>query len=106
MSNLVDTRSLDSSEVRLYCLSHLFSGNSMTQTIVDQRGRVLIPEEVREGAGLDEGTIVRVERRDEGIMIKPVRRGKRTWKQLCGLAPKRTGKPEWPTAQEIKSIWR
>jgi AbrB family looped-hinge helix DNA binding protein len=81
-------------------------GMSMTQAVVDQRGRVLIPEDVREGAGLDEGTIVRVEKRNEGILIRPIRKGKRTWRQLCGIIPRRTGKPEWPTAQEIKSIWR
>ena len=76
-----------------------------TQTVVDQRGRILIPEDMREGAELDEGTIVRVERQDEGIVIQPIGRRKRTWKQLCGIIPKRTGKPEWPTAEEIKSIW-
>ena len=81
-------------------------GTRMTQSVVDQRGRVLIPEAVREGAGLGEGTIVRVERQEEGIVIKPVRRGKRTWKQLCGLVPARTGKPDWPTPGDIKSIWR
>ena len=81
-------------------------GIRMTQTVVDQRGRVLIPEDVREVAGLDEGTIVRVEKEGDGVTIKPIRKGKRAWKQLCGLAPKRTGKPEWPTAEEIKSIWR
>ncbi len=78
----------------------------MGQTVVDQRGRVLIPEEIREGAGLDEGTIVKVERQEDAIVIKPVRKSKRTWKQLCGLTPKRTGKPEWPTPEEIKSIWQ
>jgi len=82
-----------------------YVGIPMTQTVVDQRGRVLIPEDVREGTGLDEGTIVRVEKQDDGIMIKPIRRGKRTWKQLCGLVPKRTGKPAWPTVEEIKNIW-
>lgn len=78
----------------------------MGQTVVDHRGRVLIPEDIREGAGLDEGTIVRVEEQDEGVVIQPLGRDKRTWKQLCGMIPKRTGKPEWPTAEEIKSIWR
>jgi AbrB family looped-hinge helix DNA binding protein len=78
----------------------------MIQTVVDQRGRVLIPEDIREGAGLDEGTAVKVEIRDVGIVITPVRRRKRTWRQLCGIVPKRTGKPEWPTPEEIKSIWQ
>jgi AbrB family looped-hinge helix DNA binding protein len=78
----------------------------MTQTVVDQRGRVLIPEDIREDSGLDEGTVVRVETQDEGIVIKPVRKAKRGWKQLCGITPNRTGKPEWPTPAEIKNIWR
>ena len=78
----------------------------MTRTAVDQRGRVLIPENIKEGAGLDEGTVVKVETRDVGIVIKPVRKGKRTWRQLCGIVPKRTGKPEWPTPEKIKSIWQ
>jgi len=81
-------------------------GTRMTQTVVDQRGRVLIPEDVREDAGLNEGTVVKVETQADGIVIKPVRKGKRSWKQLCGVSPKRTGKPEWPTPEEIKSIWR
>ena len=78
----------------------------MTQTVVDQRGRVLIPEDIRESTGLEEGTVVKVETQEEGIVIKPIRRSKRSWKELCGLAPKRTGKPEWPTPEEIKNIWR
>jgi len=48
---------------------------------------------------------VRVEKEDEGIVIHPIVRDKRNWRQLCGIIPKRTGKPEWPTAEEIKSIW-
>ena len=59
----------------------------MTQTVVDQRGRVLIPEDVREDAGFDEGTVVSVETQAEGIVIKPVREAKRGWKQLCGINP-------------------
>jgi AbrB family looped-hinge helix DNA binding protein len=78
----------------------------MTQTVVDQRGRVLIPEDVRKGTGLDEGTVVKVETQDDGILITPIRKSKRSWKQLCGVVPRRTGKPEWPTPEEIKSIWR
>jgi len=78
----------------------------MTQTVVDQRGRVLIPEEIREGTGFGQGTVVEVEKEGEGIVMRPIRRSKRSWKQLCGLGPKRTGKPEWPTPEEIKSIWR
>jgi AbrB family looped-hinge helix DNA binding protein len=78
----------------------------MGETVADQRGRVLIPEEIRESAGLAAGTVVGVEEKRDAVVIKPLRKSKRGWRQLCGLAPKRTGKPEWPTPEEIKSIWR
>ena len=70
----------------------------MTETIIDQRGRVFIPDEIMREP-------VRVKKQDEGIATKPVRKAKRSWKQLCGITPKRTGKPEWPTPREIKNIW-
>jgi AbrB family looped-hinge helix DNA binding protein len=78
----------------------------MTETVVDQRGRVLIPEEIRESAGLKSGAMVAIEKARDVVVIKPLRKHKRAWRQLCGLAPERTGKPEWPTTEEIKSIWR
>jgi AbrB family looped-hinge helix DNA binding protein len=78
----------------------------MTQTVVDQRGRVLIPEDIREDTGLDHGTVVEVEKEAERVVIRPIRESKRSWKQLCGLRPKRTGKPEWPAPEEIKNIWQ
>jgi AbrB family looped-hinge helix DNA binding protein len=68
------------------------------------RGRILIPEDTREGAGLDEGTIVRVERQDEGIVIQPIGRRKRTWKQLCGIIPKRTGSSDTRVTVSTSSI--
>ncbi len=78
----------------------------MSETVVDQRGRVLIPEEVRETMGLTSGTVVAIEKSRDAVVIKPLRKAKRSWRQLRGLAPKRKGKPEWPTPEEIKGIWR
>lgn len=77
------------------------------ETIVDERGRVLIPQELREEAGLEEGTVVRVEKgKGKTIQIAPLKRGTRlAWKDLDGIKPRRTGKPEWPTPEEIKGIW-
>lgn len=79
--------------------------NLTEETAVDERGRVLIPQEIRERLGLDEGTIVEVAEVEKEIVIKPISRKRRTWKDLWGIKPQRTGKPEWPTANEIKSIW-
>jgi len=86
--------------------SHGIGGKAkMNETIVDQRGRVLIPEEIRESFGLVGGTVVAVERERDRVVIKPLRKSKRGWRRLCGLVPKRIGRPEWPTPEEIKSIW-
>jgi AbrB family looped-hinge helix DNA binding protein len=76
------------------------------ESVVDERGRVLIPQRLRSEAGLEEGTVV--ELRKEGknlIVVAPFRKGRRSWKDLRGLKPTRTGEPEWPTPEEIKRIW-
>jgi bifunctional DNA-binding transcriptional regulator/antitoxin component of YhaV-PrlF toxin-antitoxin module len=77
----------------------------VTETIVDERGRILIPEEFREVGHLTAGTVVAVEKQGDAIVIKRISKTKRGWRQLCGVVPKRTGRPEWPTPEEIKSIW-
>lgn len=77
----------------------------MTETIVDRRGRVLIPEAIRESMGLVGGTVVAMEREGDRVVIKPLRKSKRGWTRLCGLVPKRIGRPEWPTPKDIKNIW-
>jgi bifunctional DNA-binding transcriptional regulator/antitoxin component of YhaV-PrlF toxin-antitoxin module len=90
----------------MFGIYHRMRGKaSMTKTIVDQRGRVLIPEAIRESTGLVGGTVATVERERDRIVIKRLRKSKRGWRRLCGLVPKRIGRPEWPTPEEIKSIW-
>jgi len=76
------------------------------EAVVDERGRVLIPQELRSEVGLEEGTVVEVRREGKrDLVLAPSRKGRRAWKELDGLRPTRTGKPEWPTPREIKSIW-
>jgi AbrB family looped-hinge helix DNA binding protein len=74
------------------------------ETVVDERGRVLIPQEIWERLGLSEGTIVKVAEVGKEIAVRPISRKRRAWKDLCGIKLQRTGKPKWPTAKEIKSI--
>ena len=85
-------------------LPTMYMGKSMQSTI-DERGRVLIPSEFRAKLGLSEGTVVEVEQDEKAVLITPVRKKLRSWASLSGFKPKRTGKPEWPTPEEIKSIW-
>jgi AbrB family looped-hinge helix DNA binding protein len=75
------------------------------ETVVDERGRVLIPQELRRELGLEEGTIVDIEKLEGGIIMTPARRKHLSWKELNGIKPKRTARPQWPTPEEIKSIW-
>jgi len=74
-------------------------------TVVDERGRVLIPQELRKELGLDEGTVVDLEKAEGGIIMTRARSKRRSWKELNGIQPKRTAKPTWPTPEEIKTIW-
>ena len=75
------------------------------ETVVDARGRVLIPQRLREDLGLDEGVVVELQEQKGTIVITPARKRHLSWKELNGIKPKRTGKAEWPTPEEIKSIW-
>jgi AbrB family looped-hinge helix DNA binding protein len=77
------------------------------ETVVDERGRVLIPQELRRELGLDEGTVVDMEKSEGGIIMTPARRKHFSWKELNGTKPKtkRTVRQQWPTPEEIKSIW-
>jgi AbrB family looped-hinge helix DNA binding protein len=40
---------------------------------VDRFGRVVIPKEVREGLGLEPGSVLRVEEREDEILLTPLR---------------------------------
>jgi len=75
------------------------------ETMVDERGRVLIPLGMRRELGLDEGTAVELEKAGQGVLVTPAKRRRLSWKDLHGMRPERTGKPEWPAPKEIKGIW-
>jgi AbrB family looped-hinge helix DNA binding protein len=45
------------------------------ETVIDKFGRVVIPKQVREDLGLKPGETLRVEERDQGILLKPLRDG-------------------------------
>jgi AbrB family looped-hinge helix DNA binding protein len=75
------------------------------ESVVDEKGRLLIPQSLRERIGITSGTVVKMREKGEIVEIVPTSRKRRTWKDLHGIKPKRTGKPSWPTPEEIKSIW-
>ena len=75
------------------------------QSVVDEKGRVLIPQSIRENSGITIGTVVEMKQKGKIVEVIPTARKRRTWSDLYGIKPKRTGKPSWPTPEEIKSIW-
>lgn len=77
----------------------------MDETTIDERGRIVVPQNIREHLDLRAGTVLKIDKRGKEIVMKPVRRKKKTMKDLCGLDPERTGEPEWATPEEIKGIW-
>jgi len=40
---------------------------------VDKKGRLLIPKKIREKVGIKEGSLAKVELKEEGIVIKPMK---------------------------------
>jgi len=42
------------------------------ETILDELGRIVIPKQVRDDLGLSPGSVLEVEERAEGIVLKPV----------------------------------
>ena len=48
---------------------------------------------------------ISIEEKKDKILLSPKREKKRNVEDFFGLKVKRTGRPEWATPKEIKSIW-
>jgi AbrB family looped-hinge helix DNA binding protein len=75
------------------------------ETTIDAKGRVVIPSLIRKRLGIEEETPLLIEERKHGVLLKPILKKKKRIEDFFGLKVKRTGKPEWITPKEIKSIW-
>ena len=69
-------------------------------TELEERGRILIPKSLRDELKLKPGQKLLVERKDKGIIIKPVIDLKRFSSELKGCVKRSKIKPK-----EIKKIW-
>ena len=72
---------------------------------IDAKGRIVIPQSVREKLQLKEGMRLSIEEKEDVILLKPKKEKKRKIEDFFGLKVERTGRPEWATPKEIKSIW-
>lgn len=72
---------------------------------IDAEGRIAIPQSVREKLQIKEGMLISIEEKEDEILLRPKREKKRKIEDFFGLKVERTGRPEWATPKEIKSIW-
>ena len=86
-----------------YIKSHLYLGGNM-ETRIDAKGRIVIPQSVREKLQIREGMLISIEEKKDEILLRPKREKKRKIEDFFGLKVERTGRPEWATPKEIKSI--
>ena len=75
-------------------------GINMGKSTIEERGRVLIPKEIREELNLRAGQAVIIEKKEGCIVIKPAVDEKRIFSELRGCVKKSKINP-----RDIKNIW-
>jgi len=80
------------------------SGNTLSEIIarIDSKGRLVIPEDLRE----DFGQMVVVKKTEEGILLRPTKAKTSKLERILDSKPRRTGKPENPKPEEMKLAWK
>jgi len=78
----------------------------MSITVLDDRGRVVLPKEVLEELGASKGDAVVFEKRGKDLVImKASSKGGRL-EEIMDWNPKRTGKMEKVSPKTMKGIWK
>lgn len=73
-------------------------------TLVDERGRVLVPKDLREQFGLEPGCPVIVEADVDGVKLRRAIPRDQALQRLAGAIPRSAGPPP-SSALEAKRIW-
>ncbi len=68
---------------------------------IDSKGRLVIPEGLRENLG----QVVVVKKTEEGILLRPTKGKVNRLQRILDSEPRRTGKPENPRPEKMKRIW-
>jgi AbrB family looped-hinge helix DNA binding protein len=76
-------------------------------TKIDDRGRVLIPKELRERLGLEPGTEVLIDADDEGVHLRPAMPRSEALSLLLGGITEENAVTEEPIEGplDVKEIW-
>ena len=62
-------------------------------TIVNKNGQVIIPQEIRERLGIEEGSVLDFKIRGNQIVIKAKRPGKKFVEEWCSIVKNKLDKP-------------
>lgn len=73
-------------------------------TLVDERGRVLVPKDLRAQFGLEPGCPVVIEADADGIKLRRAIPRKEALDRLAGIIPKSAGRPAIDPL-DAKRIW-
>lgn len=66
----------------------------MTETtIVDKNGQVILPQEIRERLGIEEGSVLDFKIRGNQIVVKAKRPGKKFVEEWCSIVKNKLDKP-------------
>lgn len=76
----------------------------IVSTLVDERGRVLVPKDLRAQFGLEPGCPVIIEADADGIKLRRAIPRKEALDRLAGVIPKTAGRPPIDPL-EAKRMW-
>lgn len=71
----------------------------MTKVMVGRKGQVTLIKELREGHGIEPGTLVEEIETDEGILIRPIANQFERWKKLKSIVSE-----QWPDISAVHAI--
>jgi len=75
-------------------------------SIVDEKGRVMIPKHVAEELNLSKGDVVAFEKREHLFVVRKVEFAKKRLEEVMDWDPERTDEPEPVSPREMKEIWK
>lgn len=75
-------------------------------SIVDEKGRIVIPKHLAEELGLTKGDKVIIEKKMQSLIIKKAKVTEKRLEKIMSWNPKRMGKPEPISPLEMKEIWK
>jgi len=75
-------------------------------SVVDEKGRVIIPKHVAEELNLNKGDMIAFEKREHLFVVRKAGFAKRRLEEIMDWNPERTSEPEPVSAREMKEIWK